>query len=164
MGEEIERLNALPPAELRALLLRCLAVPRWADELVAARPFAGGEALVALGAEQAAGLSDAEVRQALADHPRIGERADPEQATAERSRREQSGVDAAAAAEFRAVNRAYEDRFGHLYLVCAAGRSGPELLADARSRLSNDPGTELAVVRRELAGIAAGRIRAELAR
>jgi 2-oxo-4-hydroxy-4-carboxy-5-ureidoimidazoline decarboxylase len=153
--ESVTGLNARPEEELRALLLRCVAVPRWAAELAAARPYADPAAVRVRAAELTAGLSDDEVRQALADHPRIGDRA------AGWSRTEQSGVDgsdAVLARELRVANAEYERRFGHLYLVCASGRGGAELLADARARLGNDPVTELAVVRRELAGIAAIRL------
>nr|MBA3991602.1 2-oxo-4-hydroxy-4-carboxy-5-ureidoimidazoline decarboxylase [Propionibacteriales bacterium] len=47
----------------------------------------------------------------------------------------------------------YERRFGHVYLVSAAGRTGEELLAVLRGRLDNDRETERQVVRRELARI-----------
>jgi 2-oxo-4-hydroxy-4-carboxy-5-ureidoimidazoline decarboxylase len=50
-------------------------------------------------------------------------------------------------------NAAYEERFGRIYLVAAAGRSGEELLGLLEERLGNDPDTELDVVRRELARI-----------
>ena len=53
-------------------------------------------------------------------------------------------------AELAAGNQAYEDRFGHIYLVCATGRSARELLAILRGRLGNDPDAERAVVRAEL--------------
>ena len=68
---------------------------------------------------------------------------------------EQSGVDSTALADrLLAANLAYEQRFGHIYLVCASGRSGEELLADLAERMRNDPVTELSVVRRELGKIA----------
>jgi 2-oxo-4-hydroxy-4-carboxy-5-ureidoimidazoline decarboxylase len=67
---------------------------------------------------------------------------------------EQSGVDESDADRLLAANVAYEARFGHIYLVCAAGRSSAELLADAANRMANDPVTELVVVRRELGRIA----------
>lgn len=51
------------------------------------------------------------------------------------------------------MNAAYEQRFGHVYLVCATGRSAAELLAIARERLGHDPAAEQDVVRRELAAI-----------
>ncbi len=47
-------------------------------------------------------------------------------------------------------NQAYEHRFGHIYLVCATGRSGPELLALLQERLGHDPAAEWRVVRAEL--------------
>ena len=50
-------------------------------------------------------------------------------------------------------NRAYEARFGHIYLVCATGKSAPELLEILRARLGNDPATELRVAAAEQAKI-----------
>jgi len=97
-------------------------------------------------------LAPADLEQALAGHPRIGQR----HGTDDRSRREQAGVHAADPATIQALaegNQAYERRFGHIYLVCATGRSAGELLALLRERLGNDPGAEWAVVRSELAKI-----------
>lgn len=93
-----------------------------------------------------------EVRDAIAAHPRIGEKPKGTGEDAGWSRGEQSGVDNAG--EFAAANAEYEKRFGHVFLVCAAGRSGAELLANLRSRLGNDPETELDVAGAELAKIA----------
>ena len=83
--------------------------------------------------------------------PRIGERAEGDGGAW--SRREQSGVSGAEASTLQALadgNRAYEAKFGQVYLVCASGRSAEELLAVLQQRLRNDPETERAVVRREL--------------
>ena len=104
-----------------------------------------------LHASVGAALTDADVADGLAGHPRIGEHtSDP------RSAREQCGVADASAevlAELAAGNRAYEQRFGHVYVVCASGRSAEELLDVLRGRLGNDPRTERAVVRGELVAI-----------
>ena len=40
-------------------------------------------------------------------------------------------------------NRAYEEKFGHVFIVCAAGKTAAEMLAVLRERLKNDPDTEL---------------------
>ena len=47
-------------------------------------------------------------------------------------------------------NLAYEERFGHIFLICASGLSGQEMLAKLRARLENDQDAERAVVRAEL--------------
>jgi 2-oxo-4-hydroxy-4-carboxy-5-ureidoimidazoline decarboxylase len=147
--------NALPSAALAELLGRCLAVSRWGRDIAAARPYPDAAALLAKADEVSASLTDDELRQALADHPRIGERAAADSRTAALSAAEQSGVDSETLADrLAAANAAYEARFGHIYLVCAAGRGGAELLADLSGRMTNDPVTELGVVRGELGKIA----------
>jgi len=93
-------------------------------------------------------LSEGDVDDALAGHPRIGERGG---AT---SRREQSDVRGEETlAALAQLNRTYEERFGHVYLVAASGRTGEELLDVLRSRLLNDRETERRVVREELGTI-----------
>lgn len=149
--------NAMAADELRMLLLRCIAVPRWVEALVDGRPYADTARLYAHAEELTAGLSDAEIRLALDDHPRIGKQPPRHSSTATWSTAEQSGVnaqDTRLAAALSAGNIEYERHFGHIYLVCATGRSGEEILADLRARLTNDPSTEIAVARRELGRIA----------
>ncbi len=97
---------------------------------------------------------------ALSAHPRIGERPAGRGADAAASRREQAGVgdDAVLGLNLAEGNQAYEERFGHVYLVRASGRSGEELLGLLRARLDNDEATEHDVVRRELAEITSLRL------
>lgn len=149
---EVERLSF---DALTDRFRNCLAVDRWARELAHGRPYATTDELLARADELSASLTDDEVRQALVDHPRIGQQAAAGSRTAALSTAEQSGVDSVALADrLAAANAAYEARFGHIYLVCAAGRSGEELLGDLADRMTNDPATELAVVRGELGRIA----------
>ena len=68
-------------------------------------------------------------------------------------------ADPALAGALAAGNRAYEERFGHLYLVRAAGRSGQEMLALLDERLGNDQLVEQDVVRQQLAEITSLRLR-----
>ncbi|MDT8915502.1 2-oxo-4-hydroxy-4-carboxy-5-ureidoimidazoline decarboxylase [Amycolatopsis sp. PS_44_ISF1] len=143
--------NTAEAAEVRPVLTACLAVPRWVDAVLEGRPYPRFDALLKA-AERATPLSRDEVRAAIAAHPRIGEQPRGTGEDAGWSRGEQSGVDNAG--EFAAANAEYESRFGHVFLVCAAGRSGTELLANLRSRLGHDPETELDVAGAELAQIA----------
>jgi 2-oxo-4-hydroxy-4-carboxy-5-ureidoimidazoline decarboxylase len=150
--------NHAEPARVRALLTECLDVPRWVDAVLSGRGYDDlAELLTA--AEAALPLHTDEIRKAIAAHPRIGEKAAGSGTSDRWSRAEQSGVDDAAAAEFRTANAEYEERFGHVFLVCASGRSGQELLENLRSRLDNDPETELAVAGEELGKIAILRLK-----
>jgi 2-oxo-4-hydroxy-4-carboxy-5-ureidoimidazoline decarboxylase len=139
---------------LAAALMACCGSRQWVDEVLAQRPFVDADALLDASDVAIAGLDETALADALAGHPRIGER--PAGPGGEWSRQEQSGVTTATAdvlAEIVRANGDYERRFGRVYLVCATGRSADELLAICRSRLTNDPDTESRVVRSELAKI-----------
>jgi 2-oxo-4-hydroxy-4-carboxy-5-ureidoimidazoline decarboxylase len=147
----IAEVNELGADRLTGVFRQCVAVDRWARDLADGRPYAALAALLTRADELSAGLTDEEIERALDEHPRIGERTTPGTMSAT----EQSGVDSAKLADrLLAANLAYEARFGHIYLVCASGRDGEDLLADLATRLGNDPVTELSVVRRELGRIA----------
>ncbi|HEX3589879.1 MAG TPA: 2-oxo-4-hydroxy-4-carboxy-5-ureidoimidazoline decarboxylase [Pseudonocardiaceae bacterium] len=147
----IAEVNALPAETLASVFGECLAVHRWARTLAADRPYPDVPALLARADELSASLTGAELRAALDDHPRIGTRP----AAGSRPAAEQSGVDSERlAGRLAEANAAYEERFGHIYLVCAAGRDGEDLLADLARRMTNDPATEWGVVRDELGKIA----------
>ncbi len=158
--------NALPAAEAERVLSSCCSSRRWVEEVAADRPYVSKEHLYDTADEVVSRLDDADVDEALAGHPRIGERRAVETAEAPGaagggagaawSRREQSGLSSATPETLTALaegNRAYEERFGHVYLVCAAGKDADELLALLRRRLGNDPSTERQVLLTELAKI-----------
>jgi len=143
----LDAFNLEPASSLRPRLLTCLHVDRWADDVLAGRPYAARDALLAAADRAAQVLDDAELASALAGHPRIGERASGPAHDAELSRREQAGVDPADAEVARALaagNAAYEERFDRVFLIRAAGRSAPEILAELRRRLDNDDAAERA--------------------
>jgi len=151
------------PADQAVQALRaCNAAPRFAVELVAGRPYPDAETLVARAEEVARALPWEEVSVALAAHPRIGDRVDGASTEAAASRREQSSM-AQADADTRTAlldgNRAYEKRFGHVFLIRAAGRSPEEMLAELRRRLDNDDEAERAEATEQLAQITALRVK-----
>lgn len=153
----IEEFNALPAQDARELVAPCVAIPSFAEAVVAGRPYADVAGALAVAREHAAGWSDAEVEAALADHPRIGERPQDDSASAAMSAREQAGVDPADAevqARLAEGNRRYEERFGRIYLVRALGRTAGEMLELLEQRLTNDPAAELAVTKQQLGEIA----------
>lgn len=146
----------------RRLVLTCLDAPQWADRVLAGRPYDSvGEVEDAMVAASAT-ISDEELEQALARHPRIGERADADRHEAAHSAREQSGVDrddADLARRLEAGNRAYEDRFGRVFIVRAAGRSGEEILEHLHQRLDNSDELERAATIDQLTQIAVLRMK-----
>lgn len=148
--------NGLPAPEAEAGLLACCDVPSWAREVAAGRPYPDAAALT----EAAIGVLDElawdDVLRALAAHPRIGQRAEGASREAAWSRQEQSGATTADEDVRTALieaNLAYEERFGHVFLIFATGRDAGQVLDAARERLANGPETERRVVRRELAAI-----------
>lgn len=156
-GIDLHTLDTLAESEAERLLLTCCASLEWARAVAVRRPFGTVDALLAAADDALATLSEPELDRALSGHPRIGDR--PDNAD---SAREQAAVVAAGdavRAELAAGNRAYEDRFGHVYLVCATGRSAAELLDILRSRLHNDASTERGIVREELGKINRIRLR-----
>ncbi len=130
----LESLNGLPAELARERMLACCSSRRWAAELAAGRPFASVDEILARSDQSVAGLTQADLEEALAGHPRIGDRSATEadggtQASdgvaAGWSGQEQAGVRAADQGTVRALaagNQVYEERFGHIYLVCATGR------------------------------------------
>jgi 2-oxo-4-hydroxy-4-carboxy-5-ureidoimidazoline decarboxylase len=145
--------------ELREGLTACLAVPRWVDDVVAVAPFSSLAQLLEVARAAATPLSPDEIDQALSHHPRIGERAVGHGRAHSFSRAEQAAsASADLADELAAGNLAYERKFGRVFLIRAAGRSRPEILAELERRLVLDPDEELAIVGSELRDIALLRI------
>jgi OHCU decarboxylase len=119
--------------------------------MLAGRPYANDRSLFAAAEREWWALDRDGWLEAFAAHPRIGERS-----TDEWSRQEQEGISQAGGdlrLALREDNRAYEHRFGHVYLVCATGKGPAELLADLQRRLANDPKLELRVAAGEQAKI-----------
>jgi OHCU decarboxylase len=151
----LDRLNALPPQEAAEQLRACCGSSRWVEAMLARRPFEGAADLLAAAddAWRAAGPEDWD--EAFAHHPRIGARhaAAPVSPTAQAwSAGEQAtaaGAGASARGALAEANEAYERRFGRIYIVCAAGRSAEEMLADIAVRIRNDPDQERAVAAEE---------------
>jgi 2-oxo-4-hydroxy-4-carboxy-5-ureidoimidazoline decarboxylase len=159
-GEPLARFNALPEPDALAELLACCAAPAWARRVATGRPYQSLDGVLATSDDAVTAMTAADVADALAGHPRIGERrrepAGPDIRAAAWSTQEQAGMrtaDQQTSQAMAELNQAYEDRFGHIYLVCAAGRSAAELLDLLRGRLGNDEVTERRVVRGELARI-----------
>ena len=142
----VRRINTR--ADAAAELRSCCASPKWVAAIAAARPYASWDSLVEKADRVWQSLPAEEWLEAFRAHPRIGEK----KASARWTAQEQSGTRAASAETMNALaegNRQYEEKFGHVFLICATGRSADEMLANLRERISNDAKRELAIAAEE---------------
>ena len=162
---KLEDLNKLENAKAEALFLDCCGSREWARRMNEARPFTSEEELF-LRAEQIWWvLEPADWLEAFAAHPKIGARkAAPSQAerAAEWSKGEQAGMEEAAVLireELARINDEYEQKFGHIYIVCATGKTAREMLEICRGRLDSSPENELPIAAEEQRKITEIRLR-----
>ncbi len=148
--------NAAATEDAVAVMMSCCSSKRFAAAMAAGRPYPSLAAVEVAIMATFESLDWSDVLEAIAGHPRIGARA------AGQSAAEQSGVADSSRAALADGNREYEERFGHVFLICATGLSGEEMLAALRERLGNDPHTERKVATTELRKITVLRGRKEL--
>ncbi|QOT15734.1 MULTISPECIES: 2-oxo-4-hydroxy-4-carboxy-5-ureidoimidazoline decarboxylase [Paenarthrobacter] len=154
---ELAVFNSVGRDEAIKALTPCLDISRWVETIVDARPFASVDELLRTANQAAEPFSPQEVESALAHHPRIGERPKAQTTEAAMSRSEQAGVDPnddGTAAALADGNRAYEEKFGRVFLIRAAGRSAKEILSTLQERLTHTPEQEDTIVAEQLREIA----------
>ena len=158
---DLADLNRANPGEATAAFLDCCASTAWARAITEGRPYQDLAHLLADAEEQWWELTSDDWLEAFSSHPKIGERRDGNDTHTAWSRDEQSSVadDADLGAALVEANKAYEDRFGYTFIVFASGKSGEEMLALCRERLTNDELTELSVAATEQARITNLRLR-----
>ena len=147
--ERLDWFNRLPEEAAAGELLAVCHSRCWAERVAAGRPYADLAAVQRAADEAWTALGPEDWLEAFAAHPRIGEAGGR---SAGWSRQEQAGVGGAGPDVAEALargNAAYEARFGHVFLISAAGRSAEELLAALTARLGNDPDDELRVAAEE---------------
>lgn len=162
---QLDEFNSADAAAAASVVGVWAAVPAWVDAVLAGRPYASVDALTARAAALADAWTPADLDTALARHPRIGQRPIGAGAEAAASRREQAAMTDAAAGVADAIaagNAAYEERFGRVFLIRAAGRSPEAILAELRRRLGNDEDTEAREALGQLAEIAILRLRGSI--
>ena len=139
--------NGLPQADAAAGFSRCCGSSRWVDAMLLGRPFASTAALHEAARTAWRALDREDWLEAFAQHPRIGDlEAMRKRFAATWSQGEQhaaAGADEKTLAALMAGNLEYERRFGHIFIVCATGRSAADMLEDLRERLRASPAAEL---------------------
>ncbi|MGW2779759.1 2-oxo-4-hydroxy-4-carboxy-5-ureidoimidazoline decarboxylase [Streptomyces populi] len=148
----LARFNALEESAARAVLHEVCASRAWAERLLAARPYADAATLYAESDAATAGLTTADLTEAMAGHPPIG-RPKPGDPASSREQRGMAGASAELREEMLALNLAYQEKFGHVFLVCATGRTGEQMRDAVRERIGNSAEREHEIVRAELGKI-----------
>ncbi|WP_433545075.1 2-oxo-4-hydroxy-4-carboxy-5-ureidoimidazoline decarboxylase [Streptomyces sp. CA-294286] len=148
----LSRFNTLPESAARAALHEVCASSAWGGRLVAQRPYAHAEDLFLASDAALAELTAEDLSEAMAGHPPIG-RPKPGDPTSSREQRGMAGASEELKAEMLELNLAYQERFGHVFLICATGATGEQMRDAMRTRIENSPEAEREVVRTELGKI-----------
>lgn len=151
----LDEFNAAPPEEARRLLFHACHCTPWVEAMLAERPYADGTALLAAAARHWQRMGEAALLEAFAGHARIGDLAALRDrfAPAAREQGQVAEADEAVLADLLALNRAYEDKHGFIFIVCASGKPAAVMRDLLRERLPHDRTTELANAAREQAAI-----------
>jgi OHCU decarboxylase len=155
LKEGLERLNNLSEREAESELLKCCGSTLWARRMAAERPFHDLQHLLATADAVWWALDAEDWLEAFSRHPKIGEKESERLQTQDArqwSEQEQAGTlsaDEETRLALAAANREYERKFGHIYIICATGKTADEMLSILKERLENDADKELRVAAEE---------------
>jgi 2-oxo-4-hydroxy-4-carboxy-5-ureidoimidazoline decarboxylase len=124
----------------------------WTGSLLDRRPYSTAGELIAASDAAMAELTAEDLAEAMAGHPPIG-RPRPGDPSSAREQRGMAGASDRLKEEMLELNLAYQERFGHVFLICATGLSGEQMRDAARERIGNPPEAEREIVRAELTKI-----------
>ena len=144
LAHGLERFNHLQKDEASIALYSVFALHAWAAEVAAGRPYADLNALFAAAERAWEELDAAGWLEAFKAHPRIGERGGHSPAASEQEQIRVAQATTETLAALADENRLYEERFGFVFLIAAAGKTADEILAELRRRMDSDRETELA--------------------
>ncbi|MFE3519664.1 2-oxo-4-hydroxy-4-carboxy-5-ureidoimidazoline decarboxylase [Streptomyces sp. NPDC059166] len=148
----LTRFNTLPAEEAATVLHEVCASTAWGSSVLAHRPYDGTEALFSASDAAMAQLTAEDLAEAMAGHPPIG-RPKPGDPTSSREQRGMAGASEELKAEMLELNLAYQERFGHVFLICATGATGEQMRDAVKARIGNSPEQEREIVRTELGKI-----------
>ncbi|MEU8506598.1 2-oxo-4-hydroxy-4-carboxy-5-ureidoimidazoline decarboxylase [Streptomyces brevispora] len=148
----LARFNTLADHEAAAALHEVCASAAWGRRILSGRPYTTAEALFSASDTATAALDAADLAEAMAGHPPIG-RPKPGDPTSSREQRGMAGATEELRAEMLELNLAYQERFGHVFLICATGATGEQMRDALKARSGNSPEQERGHVRTELGKI-----------
>lgn len=157
MYESIEDFNQASAEDVRAAIRVCAPIDSWAEVVEQRRPFASCQELMEFADSTARQWSGGDVLSAIASHAQLGKKPKGADANSAHSRREQSSMGQVATdTQDRLIELQgqYLERFGHIFLIRAAGRSAEQILEALECRLERTPAEEVLTTADELRQIA----------
>ncbi|MFD0022281.1 2-oxo-4-hydroxy-4-carboxy-5-ureidoimidazoline decarboxylase [Streptomyces sp. NPDC058382] len=148
----LARFNTLADREAAVALHEVCASAAWGRTILSGRPYATTEALFRASDTATAALDAQDLAEAMAGHPPIG-RPKPGDPTSSREQRGMAGASEELKTEMLELNLAYQERFGHVFLICATGATGEQMRDALKARSANSPEQERGHVRTELGKI-----------
>ncbi|WP_299538953.1 2-oxo-4-hydroxy-4-carboxy-5-ureidoimidazoline decarboxylase [uncultured Streptomyces sp.] len=148
----LARFNTLADEDAATALHEVCASAAWGAALREGRPYPTADALLEASDTATAALTADDLAEAMAGHPPIGrpKEGDP---VSSREQRGMAGASEDLKAEMLELNLAYQERFGHVFLICATGATGEQMRDALIARTGNTPERERAIVRTELGKI-----------
>ena len=152
-------LNSLTAEEAAKELRQCCGSRRWAEQMSNNRPYSTLESLITHADRLWWSLTPDDWLEAFRSHPKIGEKKASDKVSAQSSQwsgQEQAGVSSASqdtVDSLESLNRAYEQKFGFIFIICATGKTSEEMLEALQDRLQHDSDTELRLAATEQAKI-----------
>ena len=162
---DLDHLNNLSESEAIREFLKCCGSRNWAHQMVARRPFASRDELLDVATKIWWEADHDDWLEAFRSHPKIGEKkaaAEVSSQAASWSGQEQAGVrdsDGETLDELASLNWLYESKFGYIFIVCASGKTAPEMLNLLKARIDSNPETEIRIAAGEQAKITEIRLR-----
>jgi len=141
--------NSLPSPQAESTLMDCCGSSRWAARVASHRPYTNLEALHKAADSIWWKLERGDWLEAFSHHPQIGDKpASGSESARQWAAGEQAGARTATndvKARLARANRAYFEKFGYIYIVCATGKTAEGILAILNQRLQNDLASELSI-------------------
>jgi allantoicase len=147
--QSFERFHNLSRRQAVRALLDCCGSKKWAEKMAKQRPFVSPTELFESADRTWRDLQRKDWLEAFQHHPPVGGRRAAANQSATQSRwsaKEQSTAQKATPevlAALAAGNKAYADKFGYVFLICATGKTSDEILTSLKQRMPNDAEAEL---------------------
>jgi 2-oxo-4-hydroxy-4-carboxy-5-ureidoimidazoline decarboxylase len=151
----LEDFNQMPASEAASYISRCCGAKRWVEEMVSLRPFDSVMDLMSQAECVWQQLDKSDWLEAFSQHAKIGDVNSLKAKygkTKDWAKGEQGKVDLSATDtinELAKLNQEYDNRFGYMFIVCATGKTAPEMLEILKSRINNDPDKEILIASKE---------------